>query len=108
MDIVQIGLIFTYILLAVGVLAAIVMPLFQAISTDPMSLLKSAGGLGIIVVIYLIGYALAGDEVTAKYSEFGVDASISKMVGGILNTMYILMFGALAGILFTEVHKVTR
>lgn len=108
MDIVQIGLIFTYILLAVGVLAAIVMPLFQAISTDPMSLLKSAGGLGIIVVIYLIGYALAGDEVTAKYTEFGVDSSTSKMVGGILNTMYILMFGALAGILFTEIYKVTR
>ncbi|MCH7513245.1 MAG: hypothetical protein IH947_04775 [Bacteroidetes bacterium] len=108
MDIVQIGLIFTYILLTVGVLAAIIMPLFQAITTDPKSLLKSAMGLGVIVVIYFIGYALAGDEVTAKYSEFGVDASISKMVGGILNTMYILMFGALAGILFTEVHKVTR
>ncbi|MCH8231551.1 MAG: hypothetical protein IIB82_02725 [Bacteroidetes bacterium] len=108
MDIVHIGLIFTYILLTVGVLAAIIMPLFQAITTDPKSLLKSAMGLGVIVVIYFIGYALAGDEVTAKYSEFGVDASISKMVGGILNTMYILMFGALAGILFTEVHKVTR
>ena len=108
MDIVHIGLIFTYILLTVGVLAAIIMPLFQAITTDPKSLLKSAMGLGVIVVIYFIGYALAGNEVTAKYSEFGVDASISKMVGGILNTMYILMFGALAGILFTEVHKVTR
>ena len=108
MDIVHIGLIFTYILLTVGVLAAIIMPLFQAITTDPKSLLKSAMGLGVIVVIYFIGYASAGDEVTAKYSEFGVDASISKMVGGILNTMYILMFGALAGILFTEVHKVTR
>ncbi len=108
MDIVQIGLILTYILLAVGVLAAIIMPLFQAITTDPRSLLKSAMGLGFIVVIYFIGYALSGNEVTAKYTEFGVDASISKMVGGILNTMYILMFGALAGIIFTEVHKVTR
>ncbi len=108
MDIVQIGLILTYILLAVGVLAAIIMPLFQAITTDPRSLLKSAMGLGVIVVIYFIGYALSGSEVTAKYTEFGVDASISKMVGGILNTMYILMFGALAGIIFTEVHKVTH
>lgn len=108
MDIIQIGLIFTYVLLGVGVVAVIIMPLVQALTSDPKSLLKSAMGLGAILVIYLIGYALASNEVTAKYIEFGVDSTTSKLVGGLLITMYILITGALGGIIFTEFHKVTK
>ena len=106
MDIIDIGLRFTYAMLIVGALAAIVMPLIQALTNDPKSLLKSAAGLGAIVLIYLIGYALAGDEVTAKYVEFDVDSGISKMVGGVLITMYIMMIVALAGALFGEAKKI--
>lgn len=108
MDIIQIGLIFTYVLLGVGVVAVIIMPLVQALTSDPKSLLKSAMGLGAILVIYLIGYALASNEVTAKYIEFGVDSTTSKLVGGLLITMYILIAGALGGIIFTEFHKVAK
>ena len=108
MDIIQIGLIFTYVLLGVGVVAVIIMPLVQALTSDPKSLLKSAMGLGAILVIYLIGYAFAGNEVTAKYIEFGVDSSTSKLVGGLLITMYILITGAIGGIIFTEFHKVAK
>lgn len=105
---VEIGLKLTYVLLVIGALAAILMPLVQAIMSDPKSLLKSLAGLGVILVVYLIGYAMSGAEVTANYTQFGVDSGISKMVGGLLNTMYLLMIGALVGILFTEVHKVAR
>lgn len=108
MDIIQIGLIFTYVLLGVGVVAVIIMPLVQALTSDPKSLLKSAMGLGAILVIYLIGYALASNEVTAKYIEFGVDSTTSKLVGGLLITMYILITGALGGIIFTEFHNVAK
>jgi len=108
MDIIQIGLIFTYILLGVGVIAVVVMPLVQAITSDPKSLLKSAMGLGALLVIYLISYAFASNEVTAKYIEFEVDSSISKLVGGLLITMYILITGALGGIIFTEFRKVAK
>lgn len=108
MDIIQIGLIFTYVLLGVGVVAVIIMPLVQALTSDPKSLLKSAMGLGAILVIYLIGYALASNEVTAKYIEFGVDSTTSKLVGGLLITMYILITGAIGGIIFTEFHKVAK
>jgi hypothetical protein len=106
MDIIDIGLRFTYVILIIGALAAIVMPLIQALTNDPKSLLKSAAGLGAIVLIYLIGYALASDEVTAKYVEFEVDSGISKMVGGVLITMYIMMIVALGGALFGEVKKI--
>jgi len=105
---VEIGLRLTYVLLIIGTLAAVIMPLVQAIRSDPKSLVKSLIGVGIIAVVYLIGYAIAGSDVGPNYSEFGVDSGISKVVGGMLNTMYLLMIAAIVGILFTEVHKVSR
>jgi len=108
MDFVDIGLKFTYALLAVGLIAAIALPLIKALSSDPKSLIKSAMGIGVIVVIYFIGYAMSGNEVTTTYAEFGVDSVVSKRVGGLLNAMYILMVFALLGILFTEVSKLAK
>ncbi len=105
MDIIDIGIKFTYVMLAVGVVAAIVMPLIQALSNDPKSLLKSAASLAGIGLIYLVSYLLAGNEVTAKYVEFEVDSGISQMVGGILFTVYIMMFVAIGGILYSEVKS---
>lgn len=106
MDIIDIGIRFTYVLMGVGALAAIIMPLIQALSNDPKSLIKSAAGLIGIVVIYGIGYAMAGNEVTAKYVEFDVDSGISQMVGGVLITMYIMMLAALGGIFYSEIRKI--
>ena len=108
MDLVEIGLKGSYILLIIGIVAALFMPLIQAITSNPKSLAKGAMGLGFIVVVYLIGYAMSGNEVTSSYIEFGVDAGLSKSVGGLINAMYLLMGLALAGILYTEVSKLVR
>ena len=108
MDFVEIGLKFTYVLLAVGVVAAIAMPLIQSLTSDPKSLMKVAMGVGFILVVYFIGYALSGSEVTATYAEFGVDSVVSKRIGGLLIAMYLLMGLALLGILFTEVSKIVK
>ena len=105
MDLIDIGIKFTYVLLGIATVTAIVMPLIQALSNDPKSLLKSGAGLGGIVLIYFVAYMLAGNEVTAKYVEFGVDSGTSQIVGGVLITMYILMIIALLGILYSEVSK---
>ncbi len=106
MDIIDIGIKFTYVLLGFAALAAVFMPLVQAIMEDPKSLLKSAAGVGMLVAIYFIGYIIASDEVTAKYIEFNVNSSLSKMVGGILISMYILMFTAVVGILYSEIKNI--
>ena len=108
MDFVEIGLKFTYVLLAVAAIAAVVMPLYQAFTSDPKSLLKSAMGFGFVIIVYGIGYAISGSEVTSTYTEFGVDESLSKSVGGLLITVYILMIIALGGIVLTEVSKVAK
>ena len=108
MDFVEIGLKFTYVLLAVAAIAAAVMPLYQAFTSDPKSLLKSAMGFGFLIIVYGIGYAISGNEVTSTYTEFGVDQTLSKSVGGLLITVYLLMIIALGGIVFTEVGKVAK
>ena len=108
MDLVEIGLKFTYLLLAVAIAAALFLPLFKSITTDPGSLVKGGIGLGFILVIYFIGYALSGSEVTSSYVEFGVDSNLSKWIGGLLNAMYILMGFALVGIVYTEISKLVK
>ena len=108
MDFVEIGLKFTYTLLVVAIIAAVVMPIFKAVTSDPKSLGKVGIGIGFIVLVYLIGYMMSGSEVTARYAEFGVDSAVSKRIGGLLNTMYLLGGLALAGILYTEVSKLVK
>lgn len=108
MDFVEIGLKFTYILLAVGIIAALAMPLIQALTSEPKSLMKAGIGIGFILVVYFIGFLMSSNEVTASYAEFGVDSVISQRVGGLLNAMYILMVLALVGILYTEVSKLAK
>jgi len=108
MDFVEIGLKFTYVLLAVAIAAALFLPLIKSLTTNPASLVKGGIGLGAILVVYLIGFAMSGSEVTASYVEFGVDSDLSKYIGGLLNAMYVLMGIALAGIVFTEVSKLVK
>jgi hypothetical protein len=101
------GLYLGYALVIIAVLSVIILPLINSIN-DPKSLLK--GGLGILFlgVVYLISYLLAGNEVLPTYLEYGVDASASKLIGGALISMYILIGIALVFIVYTEISKLTK
>ena len=96
-----------YILLVLCALAAIIMPLMSAMS-NPSALVKSGIGLGALVVVFLISWGISGSEVLPVYTAFGIDAGLSKFVGGVLTTMYILGIGAIVGIVYTEVSKVFK
>ena len=104
-DFVDIVMIIAYALLGVAVIAVIVLPIINAIS-NPRSLVTGAIGLAFILIVFGIGYSVAGAEVTAIYSKFGIDAGLSKYVGGIISTTYILVGIALVGIVYTEISKI--
>jgi hypothetical protein len=104
-DFVDIMIIVAYALLGLAALAAIILPLINAIG-NPRTLVKGVAGLVVILVIFGIGYSIAGAEVTATYSKFGIDAGLSKYVGGIISTTYILVVIAIVGIAFTEISKI--
>lgn len=98
MDIIDVGIIGSYILIGLCALAAVVMPLIQSFS-DPKSLIKSAAGVGAIVVVFFISYVIADG------SSDAVAESTSKRVGAGIITTYIAFFVAIGGIIYTEVSK---
>ncbi|MDH5598965.1 MAG: hypothetical protein OEY34_07565 [Cyclobacteriaceae bacterium] len=105
---VNIGLWAAYVLFIVALISAVVLPLINAMS-NPKSLLFSLGGIAILGVIFLVGWVLSGDEVTAKYISKGVEsASVSKLIGGGLTMMYILFIIAVVGIVFSEINKALK
>lgn len=102
------GLWLAYILVVLGVVLAVVFPIISSVS-EPKKMVKSAIGLGVILVVFGIGYVISGSELTAKYIESGVDTEgLSKMIGGMLTMVYILMGIASAGIVYTELNKAIK
>jgi hypothetical protein len=100
----EFGLYISYALFAVGVLLAVVMPLIKAFD-EPKKLVKAGIGLGGLLVVFLISWAIAGNEVTTMYTTKGVDVGLSKLVGGVLTMMYLLMGIAIVAIVYTEITK---
>jgi hypothetical protein len=93
--------------LGLAALAAIILPLINSIG-NPKTLLKSLVGIVLILILFAIAYVISGNEVTATYSKFGVDAGMSKYVGASLITMYLLVVISIVGIFFTEISKIFR
>ena len=62
-------------------------------------------GLGSILGLFFIAWLLSSGEVNASYAEFGVDSSLSKMIGGLITLVYLLIGIAVSGIIYSEISK---
>jgi hypothetical protein len=62
-------------------------------------------GLGSILVLFVLAWLISGNEVYPSYIEFGVDESLSKFIGGMLNLVYMLAGIAVIGIIASEFRK---
>lgn len=106
---VNVGLIIGYILMVVSVVGVIVLPLLTSIMNgDLKSLMKVGIGVGFIFVVFLISWAISGNEATAHYAKYGVTETGSKIIGGSIIMMYIFMAASLLAILYSEVSKFLR
>ena len=104
LDLVDIILYFGYGMVIVAAVLAVGFPLWIA-SKNPKSLVGTGVGLGSILVLFLVAWLLSSSEVYSSHAEFGVDASLSKFIGGMLNLVYILAGLAVVGIVYSEVSK---
>ena len=96
-----------YALIGIAALSAIVLPLIGALN-DPKSLVQSGIGVAALLVVFFLGYLISGNEVTAVYSQFGVDASLSKTIGGAVTMMYLMLIIVIGAIVFSEISKLFR
>lgn len=106
-NVIDIMLYLSYAMFAVGVVAAVILPIWKSLD-DLQSLVKPIGALIGIVVLFLICYAISGDDLNSRLIATGATAGVSKFVGGGLITMYVLFIAALVGIVFTEINKAIK
>ena len=99
---IDIALYLSYIMVIVAAIGSVVLPMISA-AGDPKSLLKSGLGVVAILVVFLIAYVISDNEVRPLYTDFGVDAGQSKLIGGGLICSYLLFFIAMFGIIYSEV-----
>jgi len=104
---VNIGIWLAFIMVGLAALLSIVMPIINSLS-HPKTLVKSAIGILVLGVIFIICWAIAGDEVSRRFVDEGLTASTSKFAGGLLMTMYTLFVVTVIGIVFSEINKALK
>jgi uncharacterized membrane protein len=108
-DVVDTELILTwcYILMAIATAAAIVFPIIT-MAKDPKAAKSALIGVGALVIVFAISYALAGDEMTPKYAKFISGPAESKLVSMGLISFYILAAGAIIAIVSSAFTKIIK
>ncbi|MCS6968727.1 MAG: hypothetical protein RMJ44_08155 [Cytophagales bacterium] len=93
-----------YILLFVAIAAAIILPIIKSLD-QPKTLIRSGIGIGILLLIFFICYAIADDTVLQNKAYEGITPSTSKLVGAALLMLYVMFFGAIIAVVYSEISK---
>ena len=103
-NLINIGIILTYLMIAFGTLTAIgfgIKKMMQK-TNNAKKTLYTIGGL---FVVLLFSYFISSDEVLGSYEKYKISAATAKTVGMGLTSFYILAIGAISAILYTELSK---
>lgn len=101
-------LVWSFIMVILTIALTIIMPLF-AVFQNPKSAVRSLIGLGVIVVVFLVSYALSNDTPIPLASGKVIDDSFSlKFSDTALYATYIAFAGVVLSILYGELYKVFK
>lgn len=98
------GLIISYVLIGVCVLAALGLPLVQALG-NPQSLKKMGISIGGLIVLFVICYFVAGDY---NYGNEEITGSEAKAVGAGIIMFYVILVITIVSIVYTEISKLSK
>ena len=104
MDLINIGIIITYIMVFGAALAVLGFSVMQMIKI-PKNAKKTLYTIGGLVAVLIFSYLIASDEVLGSYEKYEITASIAKQVGMGLITFYLLAIGAIGAVLYAELSK---
>jgi len=96
-----------YALLFIAIAAMLVFPVVHMLR-EPSLLIRSAIGIGVVVVLFVISYALADSEVTLKAAAVGVTPTSSKLIGAGLIMFYITLVLSGLALIYSEVSKALK
>ncbi len=100
---INIGLNAGYILIGIAAVLSILFPIIHIIR-NPKQAGTSLLGLGVIAVVFLIGYSLA-EANTISYREIVVKGNLSQVIGASIITMYIFVGLAFVSFIFSEIKS---
>ena len=103
-NLINIGIILTYLMVGLAALTAVSFGIKNMIQKTG-SAKKTLFTIGGLIAIIIIAYITASDEVLNEYKKYNITTSASKQVGMGLITFYILIFGAIAAVLYSELSK---
>lgn len=101
----DIGLILTYIMIAIATLACVVSPILQ-IKNDSKKIKAMAGPFIGLILIIGISILISSNEILPAYTNADgnlISSNMSKIVGGALITFYILSAITILSVLYSEV-----
>lgn len=101
------GLYTLYILMAVAIISAVVFPIINGVKS-PKSLKGTLIGIGGLLVIFVISYAVSSGDVSAKNLAKGIDETDMKLIGAGLLMFYITLVLAIIGLIYSEIAKAIK
>ena len=104
MDLINIGIIITYIMVFGAALAVLGFSVMQMIKI-PNNAQKTLYTVGGLVVILIISYLIASSEVLPSYEKYEITSGTVQGVGMGLYAFYFLAIGAVLTVLYTEFGK---
>lgn len=101
-------LVWSFVMIVLTIALTVIMPLITVFQ-NPKSAVRSLIGLGLIVVVFLISYALATDDPITLASGKVIDDSFElKFSDTALWATYIAFAGVILSILYGELYKVFK
>jgi hypothetical protein len=104
------GIYLSYVLLAVALIAAIVLPLIKAVG-DPKGLITSVIGVVVLLVVFGICYAVSSGDVPPRFSDADKGAMLYmtpsqyKLVGGSIVMCYVLLIGTILAVVYSQITE---
>lgn len=96
------------LMLLLGAVIMLISPIYGTI-TNPQNITKLLISVGLIVIVFIVGYALAGDSVSEiQEIKHGLTQTKSKMVGTGLYVTYIAFGLTVFSLLYASVIKIFK
>jgi hypothetical protein len=101
---INIGIVLTYILIAIAIIALIVFPLYHTATNFN----KAKGGLIAVAglaLLFFITYLISPADQGAFYDKFDIGPATSKMIGSGILGVYVFFAGIVVSLLYFELVK---